>query len=109
MVDSGSGIDGLNAKDVCPGIELVKAQRPITAITASGEEMICTEVAHVRVALDGQTSDIPFSDLPLDVPMISVRRHVHRGHGCRIREGGGYFRNNLTRKKSRFIEKDGVY
>ena len=109
MIDSGSGVDGMDIDSVCPGAKVVKATNPITCITANGEEMIADEVAHLSVELDGQGCNIPFSKLPLSMPIISVRRHIHRGHRCRIQENGGYFRNTANRKKSRFIEKDGVY
>ena len=109
MVDSGSGVDGMDIDAVCPGVKVEKASHAITCITASGEEMVADQVARLHVSLDGQDCDIPFSKLPLSMPIISVRRHIHRGHRCRIQEGGGYFRNVKTRKKSRFIEKDGVY
>ena len=109
MVDSGSGVDGMDIDTICPGVKVEKAAHTITCITANGEEMIADQVANLRVSLDGQACDIPFSKLPLSMPIISVRKHIHRGHRCRIQEGGGYFRNTQNRKKSRFIEKDGVY
>lgn len=109
MVDSGSGVDGMDIDAICPGVKVEKAANPITCITANGEEMIADQVASLHVELDGQGCDIPFSKLPLTMPIISVRRHIHRGHRCRIQENGGYFRNVATRKKARFIEKDGVY
>ena len=52
---------------------------------------------------------MPFSHLKFDMPILSVRRHIHRGHRCRIRVGGGYFRNIVTKTKSRFVEREGVY
>ena len=72
--------------------------------------MVADKVAKLRVALDGEECVIPFSDLPLEMPIISVRQHVGpRKHSCRIRHGGGYFRNTQTKVKSRFIEREGVY
>jgi hypothetical protein len=109
MVDSGSGVDGMDIDSICPGVKVEKAANPITCITANGEEMVADQVAHLHVELDGQGCDIPFSKLPLTMPIISLRRHIHRGHRCRIQANGGYFRNIVTRKKARFIEKDGVY
>ena len=89
----------------------MKAKVPITCITANGEEMLADEVATLSVEMggNGEECDIPFSHLPLSMPILSVRKHVHRGHRCRIQERGGYFRNVVTRKKARFIAKDGVY
>ena len=59
--------------------------------------------------LDAEKIDIPFSDLPLTMPILSVRKHVRRNHRCRIKEGGGYFTHNVTKKRTRFVEKEGVY
>jgi hypothetical protein len=109
MIDSGSGIDGMDIDAIFPDAKIEKTTTPITCVTANGEEMIADQVAQLHVSLDGQSCDIPFSKLPLTVPIISVRKHIHRGHRCRIHETGGYFRNTQTRKKARFIEKDGVY
>ena len=72
--------------------------------------MVADKVAYLKVKLDGQETEIPFSNLPLSMPIISVRQHVKsRKHSCRIQEGGGYFRNLKTRAKARFVEKEGVY
>ena len=110
MIDSGSGVDGAALETLLPGVEVAKAERPIICTTANGQEMVADKVAKLRVALDGEECVIPFSDLPLEMPIISVRQHVgSRKHSCRIRNGGGYFRNTQTKVKSRFIEREGVY
>ena len=57
----------------------------------------------------GESMDINFSDTPVTVPILSMRKHIHRGCRCRIQNGGGYFRDTKTGRKQRFIEKGGVY
>ena len=110
MIDSGSGIDGADLSVIAPHIQVVPAAKPIICTTANGDQMVADKVARIRVALDGEECEIPFSDLPLEMPIISVRQHVgSRKHSCRIRDGGGYFRHTATKRKSRFIEKEGVY
>ena len=110
LVNSGSGIDGANLSSICPEIKTHPAPRPIVCTAANGQEMVADKVAVLKVTLDGQESSIPFSDLPLEMPIVSVRQHVgSRKHTCRIQDGGGYFRNVETRKKSRFVEREGVY
>ena len=109
MVDSGSGIDGFNASEVAPDVPVTESADRTICITANGEEMVADKEVQCSVELDGQVIDIPFKDLPLTMPILSMRRHIHRGHSCRIKHGGGYFRNLISRKKTRFIEKDGVY
>ena len=95
---------------MCPGLNIDESPNRIVCETANGEEMVASKVAYVRMALDGQECNIPLSDLPLKMPIISVRQHVGpRKHSCRIQQGGGYFRNLATRTKSRFVEREGVY
>ena len=109
MVDSGSGVDGFQASEFASNVPLSDSAERTVCITANGDEMVADKEALCSVELDGQPMDIPFKDLPLTMPILSMRRHIHRGHSCRIQHGGGYFRNLVTRKKSRFVEKDGVY
>lgn len=109
MIDSGSGVDGLDADRDAPGIQRRKADNPIKCVTANGKTMDAADEVALTVELDGEKIDIPFSDLPLTMPILSVRKHVGRNHRCRIKSGGGYFRHNITKKKTRFIEKEGVY
>ena len=109
LIDFGSGVDGLDCASAIPNVPLENCPNSITCITANGGEMIVDKMASVRVLVDGQECTIPFSHLKLDMPILSVRRHIHRGCRCRIREGGGYFRNISTRQKSRFVERERVY
>ena len=100
----------MDLSSIGPGLHIDEAPNRIVCQTANGEEMVASKIAYVRVALDGQECKIPLSDLPLKMPMISVRQHVGpRKHSCRTQQGGGYFRNLATRAKSRFIEREGVY
>ena len=109
MVDSGSGVDGLDASRDAPGVPTRKAEHPIQCVTANGKTMDAEDEVALTVELDGERIDIPFSDLPLTMPILSVRKHVRRNHRCRIKEGGGYFTHNVTNKRTRFVEKEGVY
>ena len=109
LIDSGAGVDGLDCAEHVPDATLTDTPEPIRCITASGEEMVVNQMANTNVLLDGQPCTVPSSDLKLDMPILSVRRHIHRGYRCRIREGGGYFRNTKTRAKARFVEREGVY
>ena len=108
-VDSGSGVDGLDAQVDAPEAPTEEAADPVRCTTANGGEMVADRVVPLTVELDGQRIDIPFDDLPLTMPILSMRRHIHRGQRCRVDLGGGCFRNKATRKKSRLIENDAVY
>ena len=78
--------------------------------TGNGKTMIADKVTKIWVALGGEECAIPFSDLPLEMPIISIRQHVGPcKHSWRIRHGGGYCRHTQTKVKSRYIEKEGVY
>jgi len=67
------------------------------------------EVVEVKVTIDGETHIIEFDDLPVECPIISVRKIVHKGNKMVFQEKGGYILNVVTRKKLHFIEKHGVY
>ena len=76
-----------------PGMPVVEANENVKCTTANGQEIIMDKTIPMRVALNRNKVDIPFSDMSETMPMRSVRRHCHRWHRCRILEGGGYFKN----------------
>ena len=86
LVDSGSGVDGANLEELYPGIQLVEVN-PITCITASGEELVVKHGANFNVTLNGVESQVPLLNLPLTMPIISVRKHCATGAGSGRRRG----------------------
>ena len=67
------------------------------------------EVVYVKVHIEGETHVIYFDDLPVECPMISVRKIVHKRKEVVFSGEGGYRINDATSKKLHIIEKHGVY
>ena len=63
----------------------------------------------VKASVQGQTHEIEFDDLPVECPIISVRKIVRKGNKVVFEERGGYILNKATRKRLIFTEKHGVY
>ena len=57
----------------------------------------------------GEDHVLPTDDLPLGMPMLSVRNTVRRGNYETFRDVGGYIKNVKTGYKMRFVERQGVY
>ena len=60
---------------------------------------------------NGRLADfpIPFNDMKVQLPILSLRNTMKRGHSARLNENGGYLRNLITRTKVPVYEKEGVY
>ena len=71
--------------------------------------MESSEVVDVLVDIDGEAHTIDFDDLPVECPIISVRKIVRKGNKVVFQEKGGYILNETTRNKLNFTEKQGVY
>ena len=59
--------------------------------------------------VEGGEHLIPFEDLPIECPIISVRKVVKKGIIVKVKGGGGYIMNIATKKKLRLIENNGNY
>ena len=59
--------------------------------------------------IDDETHVVPFEDLPVEYPIISVKKIVMKKKVVTFRDGGGYIFNTVTRKKLRIVERNGVY
>ena len=63
---------------------------------ASGAPMESDEVVDVKASVQGQTHDIEFDDLPVECPIIRVRKMVRKGNKVVFEERGGYILNKAT-------------
>ena len=52
---------------------------------------------------------ITFADLPVQCPILSVRRIIKKGNRVIFNDGGGYIEHTVTRRRIDFIEREGVY
>ena len=56
---------------------------------ADGGELIVDKVLETDVQLDGRTVHVKFSDLPVQCPILGVRRIVKQGNIVVFQEKGG--------------------
>ena len=109
MMDSGAGCHAADAKKSFPGHKRRKGKQTRKCVLANGDPMESDEVVDLKVGIEGETHVIEFDDLPVECPIISVRKIVHKGNKVVFQQKGGYILNEATRKKLHFIEKHGVY
>ena len=58
---------------------------------------------------DSQKISIPFQDMDVELPIVSVRKCVKAGKDVRFFEDGGELRDRATGKTIRIYELDGTY
>ena len=71
--------------------------------------MKCKGRCKVNTMIDDHEMPIVFSNLKVDVPILSVRRMVKLGNDVRFTATGGSITNRSTGQKLTFIEADGTY
>ena len=71
--------------------------------------MVIDKEIELNVELDGQSVTIKLSELPVQCPILSVRKIVKRGSMVVFQNQGGYIVHNATGRKINFVERDGVY
>ena len=65
--------------------------------------------ANLNVVINGEDHVLPLEDLPLEMPILRVRKLVRKDNYVTSRDGGGYIQNVKTGRKMRFVERHGVY
>ena len=63
----------------------------------------------MEAEIDDETHMIPFEDLPIECPIISVKKIVKKKSVVTFQDGGGYILNTVTKRKLRCVERNGVY
>ena len=64
---------------------------------------------NLNVSIAGEDHILPMDDLPLEMPILSVRKIVCKGNSVTFRDGGGHIKNVKTGKRLSFVERQGVY
>ena len=52
---------------------------------------------------------VPFQNMNVDVPIISVKKYLRNGYDFHFTEEGGYMRCRLNNRTFHFIEAEGAY
>ena len=113
IVDSGSGVHGSNPKKHFKSVAITPSNKKLTCTTADGSEMVGTGGIQ-RVSFDtieGHECTVEFDELPVAMPILSVKLLAKRGHHVEFDDelGGGRITNKATGHVMQVIEKDGVY
>ena len=111
MVDSGAGVNGIDASKHCPALlhKLRDAVKRKKCITANGGEMLIDKEIDIDCEFGDHKMSITFADLPVQCPILSVRRIIKKGNRVIFNDGGGYIEHTVTRRRIDFIEREGVY
>ena len=108
MINSG-GCHAAHARKHFPKHPRRQSKKVRKCVLADGSPMESSEVVEVLAKIDGENHTIEFDDLPVECPIISVRKIVRKGNRVVFQENGGYIMNKTSQKKLHFVEKQGVY
>ena len=59
--------------------------------------------------VDGQATMMKFNDMPISMPIASMRQTIKRGNDLHITPHGGVIRNRVSGKTIKLHERGGVY
>ena len=114
LMDSGSTINVAKVKKHFPAYaDLVVpssgSMSGETATTACGKRLTNRGKCRIRGKSDNQELVIPFQDMDVELPIVSVRKCVKSGKDVNFFEGGGELKDRSTGKTIRNHEIDGTY
>ena len=114
LMDSGSTVNVAKIKKHFPAYEdlVIPSKgslRGETATTACGGILVNRGKVVVHGSSDGQEVSIPFQDMDVELPIVSVRKCVKAGKDVRFYEGGGQLKDRKTGKTIQIYELDGTY
>ena len=114
LMDSGSTIDVAKIKEhfsayshmIVPSSGSLSGE---TATTACGKLLRNNGKCTIHGTLDNQNITVPFQDMDVQLPIISVRKCVKSGKDVRFFPGGGELKDRQTGKTIKIYEIDGTY
>ena len=114
LVDSGSTINVAKMKEHFPAyvnhvIPSSGSLRGETATTACGRTLKNHGKCIISGTSDSQRITVPFQDMDVELPIISVRKCVTSGKDVRFFENGSELRDRRTGKTIRIFKIDGTY
>ena len=114
LVDSGSTLNAADiAKHFSAYVDLIIASRGQamgeSATTAGGHKLANEGRCRVNATVNGEDFPVPFQNMKVDVPILSVRKYMKNGYDFHFTEQGGYMKCRLNGKVFNFIEADGAF
>ena len=101
MMDSGAGCHAANRKKDVAHFQTKKAKNPMRCVLVDGKEIQSKGITEVEAEINDGTHIIPFGNLPVECPIISVKKIVKKKSVVTFGDGGVYILNKATRKKLR--------
>ena len=80
-----------------------------SATSASGHTLRNEGRCRAKASIGNDYFLIPFQNMRVDVPILSVRKYVRNGWGFRFTGSGGCMTCRLNGKTVQFIEADGAF
>ena len=110
VTDSGAGCHAAYRKKDFAQFQTKKTKDPMRCVLADGKTIQSIGIIEVETESDDETHMIPFEDLPVKCPIISVNRIVKNNNKVvTFRDGGGYILDTMTMNKLRLAERNRVY
>ena len=114
LVDSGSSTNaadaGVHFQAYVDKVRQTGAQkRGEGATTAGGHHLRNEEKFVVDAIIDGQNFQVPFTNMKVKHPILSVRQIMTRGSQMLLTETGGFIHNPTTDQAIKFIVHDGLW
>lgn len=119
LLDSGSSMDAADIGEEFPAYsQLVVLETDQetgnAATTACGGIVVNKGKVIIGASIEdnkGGTHDfpLPFNDMKVQIPILSLRNTMKRGHTARLNDKGGYLRKLSDGAKIPVYEKEGVY
>ena len=109
MIDSGAGCNAAGAKKEFGAHRVKSVKHKQQCVLADGTDITSKGICEVAALVEVEEHLIPLDDLPVECPIISVRKVVKKRNILKFKDGGGYIMNIETKKKLRFIKRSGVY
>ena len=114
LVDSGSTINAADIKKHFPqyASRIVTSKDQMmgnSATTAGGHQLPNLGRCRVDATVEGHNFPVPFQNLKVDVPIISVKKYLRNGYDFHFTEEGGYMRCRLNNRVFQFIEAEDAY
>ena len=88
MMDSGAGCNAADAKKEFGAHRVQGARNKQQCVVADGTEITSNGICNVTALVEGEEHLIPFEDLPVECPIISVRKVVKKGNIVKFKDGG---------------------
>ena len=114
LVDTGSTLNAADIAKHFPAFadRIISSKAQLqgeTATTAGGHQLRNEGRCRVDATIDGQAFPVPFQNMKVDVPIISVKKFMRSGFDFHFTEDGGYMKCRVNDKIFHFIEADNAF